>query len=91
MLAVMTGAWYLLQALLAARGAWRLWSGVPSRREWLAAVLLIGVFAGVHCFYWANNRMRAPLAPVIAVLAVAGLTHFPKPPQGKQSQSVAAL
>lgn len=40
---------------------------------WVPAVLMIAAFQGVHLFYWANARMRAPLVPVLAVFAAVGL------------------
>ena len=34
--------------------------------------LLLAAFSLVHLFYWTNMRMRAPLSPVLAVLAAQG-------------------
>jgi len=68
----MVGAWYGLIFLLALIGLAAL-----GRRNfsgpWLAAWLLIIALTGVHFFYWSNMRMRAPLVPILAVLACAGL------------------
>lgn len=45
------------------------------RAEWQRyrpLLLLIAAFCVVHLFYWTNTRMRAPLIPAIALLAVRG-------------------
>jgi hypothetical protein len=34
-------------------------------------VLLCVAFTAVHTFYWTNLRMRAPLMPFVAMVAVA--------------------
>ena len=41
--------------------------------------LLLLAFTIVHCFYWSNARMRAPLIPFVAVFGVTGwypIYHF---------------
>ena len=43
-------------------------------RRWMPLVLLIASFTLVHLFYWSNTRMRAPLVPVIALLAARGVS-----------------
>ncbi|MBL4883432.1 MAG: glycosyltransferase family 39 protein [Planctomycetaceae bacterium] len=43
------------------------------RRFWLPALAMILTFSIVHSIYWSNARMRAPLVPVIAMLAIYGL------------------
>ena len=46
-----------------------------NRTEWRCfspLLLLIVSLCVVHLFYWANTRMRAPLIPAIALLAVRG-------------------
>jgi 4-amino-4-deoxy-L-arabinose transferase-like glycosyltransferase len=65
------GAFYAGTMLLAVLGAWSL------RRQllhppWLWGVLLVVTFAAVHKIYWTDMRMRAPLVPVLALLAAAG-------------------
>lgn len=70
-------AWYLVELGLMALGAVvlvRNWRGGTwkSRAVWLPSILLIAVFTGVHALYWTDMRMRAPLAPVLAILAAAG-------------------
>ena len=47
------------------------------RRQWSTPFLLAGLTLAitlslVHSVYWSNMRMRAPLAPALAVVAVAG-------------------
>ena len=41
--------------------------------DWWLPLALIIAFTGVHTFYWADMRMRAPLIPAIALLAAAAL------------------
>lgn len=73
--------WYLSLFLLGIAGGCSLllvirevsffaWSG------WLPGVLMIVAFQGLHLLYWSNMRMRAPLAIVIALLAVTGIRLF---------------
>lgn len=55
---------------------------VRRRREllkspWLWSLVLVATFMGVHTFYWSNLRMRAPLMPLVAVLA-AGAAGSPR-------------
>lgn len=38
-------------------------------------LLLVLVFAATHALYFSNARMRAPLMPALALLAVAGLSR----------------
>ncbi len=40
--------------------------------RWLPLALLLTSFTLVHLFFWSNMRMRAPLIPVIALLAAYG-------------------
>ncbi|MHC4402924.1 MAG: ArnT family glycosyltransferase [Planctomycetota bacterium] len=72
----LVGVWYAMEWLLAIAGLWALWKGVPRRfREgWIWGILLVGCFTAVHALYWSNMRMRAPLMPVVALLAAAGTT-----------------
>jgi len=44
-------------------------------RRWWPIVVLIVSFTAVHLLYWSNMRMRAPLIPVIALLAVRGVVR----------------
>jgi hypothetical protein len=66
-----TAIWYALLWLLAAGGACTLrWHLL--RRPWVWGVLLCLSFTAVHTLYWSNLRMRAPLMPVICLLASVG-------------------
>ena len=67
------GLWYLVQLPLAAVGA--AWVVLRSERRmaWLWGLLLAGCLTGVHCFYWSDMRMRAPLMPVVALAAAAAI------------------
>ena len=62
---------FAIELLAAAVGLWRLrrdeWS------KWWPLVLLVLSFALVHVVYWSNLRMRAPVEPVLALLAARGL------------------
>lgn len=64
--------WYTLQFVLAALGAWSLGRKLL-RAPWCYALLLLLSFTAVHLLYWTDMRMRAPLVPVIAVLAALGV------------------
>jgi len=43
---------------------------------WLWAFLLVAVFTAIHTLYWSNVRMRAPLMPVVALAAAAGMASI---------------
>lgn len=66
-----TCAWYLLVYGFALVGIVTLRGRLP-RLEWLAGLLLCLSFTLMHSVYWSNLRMRAPLMPVVALLAGAG-------------------
>ena len=68
------GLWYLVELPLAAAGFWGAWR---RRRPsaWLWGLLLAGCLTAVHTVYWSNMRMRAPLMPVVALAAAAGLAR----------------
>lgn len=71
----LTAAWYLAVYALALVGVFQLrWNLLLS--PWLFGVLLCAIFTGVHVFYWCNLRMRAPLMPIVAVIAAAGALHL---------------
>jgi len=63
--------WYAGVYLLAALGVWRLRSELL-RSPWIWGLTLCLAFTAVHAVYWSNLRMRAPLIPVVALLAAAG-------------------
>lgn len=66
------GLWYLIEFTLALIGAWALGRRLAAP-PWLWGILLCGGFTVAHSVYWSNMRMRAPLMPVIALLAAMGL------------------
>jgi hypothetical protein len=67
-----TAAWYCGVYALAAVGAWKLrWQLI--RPPWVWGVLLCLTFTAVHTLYWCNLRMRAPLMPLVAIVAGAAL------------------
>jgi hypothetical protein len=67
-----TCMWYCGVYLLAAIGVWRLrWKLFAP--PWIWGVLLCVAFTAVHTFYWTNLRMRAPLIPLIALVAAAAI------------------
>lgn len=43
------------------------------RGPWTAGLLLCLLFTLVHSLYWSNPRMRAPLMPLVAILAASAL------------------
>jgi hypothetical protein len=67
----MIALWYTVQFILALCGVWALRARLL-RFPWLWGVLLVLAFTAVHTVYWSNLRMRAPVMPVVALLAAAG-------------------
>ena len=61
------GVYYAVLFLAAIIGLIRLCK--DEWKPWLPAVLLIVAFTAVHAVYWSNARMRAPLMPIVALLA----------------------
>lgn len=61
---------FVAELSLAALGLWRLRR--DEWRAWWPLVLLVVSFALVHVVYWSNLRMRAPVEPVLALLAARG-------------------
>jgi hypothetical protein len=41
----------------------------PRRARWWPLLAWVAVVVGIHLFYWADARMRAPIQPILAVLA----------------------
>ena len=60
--------WVALACGLASRTSWR-WPRVAAPAALFALTI-------VHTIYWTDLRMRAPLAPAIALLAATGLGRF---------------
>ena len=65
------GLWYGGVFLLAVAGLRTLGSQVW-RPPWLWGLLLVVAFSAAHTVYWTNLRMRAPLMPVVCLLAAVG-------------------
>ena len=66
------GAWYAVWFACAVWGVVRIsrgW-GTPA---WLAAATLVLTLTLVHAVYWSNMRMRAPLMPLVYVVAAVPL------------------
>lgn len=75
------GVWYAAVLGLAAVGAIAIarqpFGISPAAvRGWIAAMLLVLSFTAVHAVYWTDMRMRAPLMPVVAMAAAAGLRRL---------------
>ncbi len=63
--------WYVSQFALALVGVRSLGRKLLAS-PWLWGLLLAVSLTAVHTVYWSNMRMRAPLVPWLALLAVAG-------------------
>jgi hypothetical protein len=44
--------------------------------RWWPVLVMIAGFMAVHSVYWADMRMRSPLVPAVALLAVAGAANI---------------
>jgi len=66
------GVYYSLLLAAGALGAVKLFREKTVR--WVPILFLIVSFSAVHLVFWSNARMRAPLMPAIALLAVCGAT-----------------
>jgi hypothetical protein len=72
------GIWYTFVFGLAAIGL------VALRRTWFQTAWVWGIslclaFTAVHALYWSNLRMRAPLMPVVCLLAAWGACRLSRP------------
>lgn len=66
------GLWYAAVFGFALGGAFLLRARLL-RAPWIWGLLLCLSFTAVHSVYWSNMRMRAPLMPVICMLAAVSL------------------
>jgi hypothetical protein len=85
------GAFYLCVFALAVVGMFALGRQLFAP-PWLWATLLVLAFTLVHTFYWTDMRMRAPLVPVIAMVAAVGVERVWKrcrPPGAQASPGMA--
>lgn len=78
------GVWYCLEYLAAALGVYVIYRKYKiGRSSWCVkdapyvyALLLVVCVTAVHAFYWTDMRMRAPLVPILALAAAAGLSFL---------------
>ncbi len=71
-----TAVFYLTVYLFAFAGViYVLRQPASKRNKCLPVLAIIITFSVVHSLYWSNARMRAPLIPVIALLAAYGLEN----------------
>ncbi len=67
--------YYLVLFLFAVAGLVRVFAA-GNVVQWLPLLLVLVTVQAVHLFYWTDARMRAPLVPVLALLAVSGVQGF---------------
>ena len=67
----LVAGWYAGVYILGFAGIWALRRRLL-RAPWLWGTLMALTFTAVHSVYWGDMRMRAPLAPLVALLAAAG-------------------
>jgi hypothetical protein len=63
-------AWYVVVFAMAVAGAVRLRRAL-FRTPWVWGMLCVLAVMAVHSVYWTNMRMRAPLMPIIALVAAS--------------------
>jgi 4-amino-4-deoxy-L-arabinose transferase-like glycosyltransferase len=94
-LRVAIGIWYAITTIAGFVGLIRLLGRAGSEPKfacWLPALTLAASLCLVHAVYWSNMRMRAPIIPVISLLAVYGSRgqsiSVPNSPQRRQVRQV---
>ncbi len=94
-LRVAIGIWYAITTIAGFVGLIRLLGRAGSEPKfvcWLPALTLAVSLCLVHAVYWSNMRMRAPIIPVISLLAVYGTRGLsisaPSSPQRGQVRQV---
>ncbi len=60
--------WYASWFAMALLGLWWVHSVIASR-VWLMPLLLLLTLTAIHTIYWSNMRMRAPMMPVVYLVA----------------------
>jgi Dolichyl-phosphate-mannose-protein mannosyltransferase len=81
-----TGAGYAIELILFVVGLIALVRKWDDR--WVLSLLLILNFTLVHLLYWSNMRMRAPLVPLIALVASRGIAEVWSRAQGRRHRPV---
>jgi cytochrome bd-type quinol oxidase subunit 2 len=74
-LRIATAAWYLIIYGAVIVGLAQLRGKLLAVPWWWAFSLLLA-FTLVHTFYWTDIRMRAPLMPVLALIAAFGIASL---------------
>ena len=82
-----TGAGYAIELILFVVGLIALVRKWDDR--WVLSLLLILNFTLVHLLYWSNMRMRAPLVPLIALVASRGIAEVWSRAQGSRHRPAA--
>lgn len=92
---VAIGLWYAITTTAGIIGLIRLLRRAGSEPKfacWLPALTLAASLCLVHAVYWSNMRMRAPIIPVVSLLAVYGSRGLslsvPNSPQRRQVRQV---
>ena len=63
--------WYVGVYAMAGLGLWLIGRGLH-QTPWVWSMLLLAALCAVHTVFWTDMRMRAPLMPVVALLAGRG-------------------
>jgi 4-amino-4-deoxy-L-arabinose transferase-like glycosyltransferase len=80
--------WYIAVLALAVVGAVRL-RGTLLTSPWVWGALCVLALTLVHTVYWTNMRMRAPLMPIVGLLAAAACCR--RPPAGRRPPAASRL
>jgi hypothetical protein len=74
------GIYYAATSIAALVGLYKLLR-IPcvKRAMWIPALSLTLSLCAVHSVYWSNMRMRAPVIPVVSLLAVLSFRPFSRP------------
>ncbi len=65
---LLIGIWYAVWFGMAILGVFWLREALSSR-VWLMPILLCLTLTAIHMIYWSNMRMRAPMMPVVYMIA----------------------
>lgn len=67
---------YAVTMTLVLLGIWKLGKALFAPR-WAASIALWAAIASVHTVYWTDMRMRAPVVPILSILAAASVIARP--------------